>query len=100
MNENSNLYLMPLCQSGQLSQWPVFNRPTQLTQRTQPVIFVLSAQTVDLFHARSHGAIKIFTENRLCEDVDVQPHSWHAPKSSVSQCKSSVFNLIPKRFCC
>ena len=34
MNENSNLYLMPLCQLGQLSQWPVFNRPTLLTQRT------------------------------------------------------------------
>jgi len=44
MNENSNLYLMLLCQLGQLSQWPVFNRPTQRTQRTQraqPVIFVL-----------------------------------------------------------
>ena len=52
MNENSNLYLMPLCQLGrlgQLSQWPVFKRLTQLTQRTQraqrtqPVIFVLNA---------------------------------------------------------
>jgi hypothetical protein len=40
--ENSNLYLTPLCQLGQLSQWPVFNRPTRLTQRAQPVIFVLS----------------------------------------------------------
>ena len=28
MNENSTLYLMMLCQLGQLSQWPVFNRPT------------------------------------------------------------------------
>ena len=44
MNENSTLYLMMLCQLGQLSQWPVFNRPTQLTQptqRAQPVIFIL-----------------------------------------------------------
>jgi hypothetical protein len=40
MNENSNLYLMLLCQQCQLSQWPVFNRPTQ---RAQPVIFVLKA---------------------------------------------------------
>ena len=41
-HENSNLYLMPLCQLGrlgQLSQWPVFNRPTELTQL---VIFVLN----------------------------------------------------------
>ena len=41
MNENSTLYLMMLCQLSQLSQWPVFNRPTQQTQRAQPVIFVL-----------------------------------------------------------
>jgi hypothetical protein len=41
MNENYNLYLMLWCQLGQLSQWPVFNRPTQRTERAQPVIFVL-----------------------------------------------------------
>ena len=46
INENSNLYLMPLCQLGRLSQWPLFNRPTQLTQRTQPVIFVLNAHAL------------------------------------------------------
>jgi hypothetical protein len=42
MYENYNLYLMLLGQLGQLSQWPVFNRPIQLTQRAQPVIFVLN----------------------------------------------------------
>jgi hypothetical protein len=47
MHEIYNLYLMLLCQLGQLSQWPVFNRPTQLTQRTQrtqPFIFVFNAE--------------------------------------------------------
>ena len=61
MNQNSNLYLMPLCQLdrlGRLSQWPVFNRPTQQTQRTQraqraqPVIFVLYKKGTPRFDAR------------------------------------------------
>jgi hypothetical protein len=33
VHENYNLYLMPLCQLDQLGQWPVFNRPAQMTQR-------------------------------------------------------------------
>jgi hypothetical protein len=45
VHENYDLSLMPLCQLGrlgQLSQWPMFNQPTQLAQRTQLVIFELN----------------------------------------------------------